>query len=67
MNQLLSFIVNIILILLCWPILNKIFSFFGLKAEIYGIYIAWFMVLWLFSTLLPTRVGKMFYDMDLYE
>jgi hypothetical protein len=65
MNTLLFFLVNIVLICLCWPIINKIFDFFGLSGTVYGIYIAWFMVIWLFGTFLPTRVGSVFYDLDL--
>jgi hypothetical protein len=65
MNKIITFIVNIILIYISWHVLIKILGFFGLKEEIYGIYIAWFLVIWLFSTFLPIRVGKMFYDMDL--
>jgi hypothetical protein len=60
MDRFLKIIFNIILIIICWPVLGSLFKFFGIEPEIYGIYVAWFSALWLFFAILPTRKPNIF-------
>ena len=58
MDPLTSFLLNMAFIVLFYYVATKIFSFYGIGSEVYGIYFTFYLFLYLTTMILPTEYPK---------